>query len=74
MKVTGPWEEARAECSEESFLTPPGSSTVNSTLTPEPIMGLDSMTLRSQPKWTLNQLSHPGTHPAICFNRPSMKI
>lgn len=35
MKVTGPWEEARAECSEESFLTPPGSSTVNSTLTPE---------------------------------------
>lgn len=35
MEGTGPWEEARAEWSEASSLTPLGSSTGNSTLTAE---------------------------------------
>lgn len=35
MEVTRHWEEARTEWSEESVLTLLGSSTANSTLTPE---------------------------------------
>ena len=35
VEVIGHWGEARAERSEKFFLTPLGSSTANSTLTPE---------------------------------------